>query len=174
MFKVGDAIVHPTHGAGVIVGFKDLKDNGSAIRYYKIKLLKRTNTSLMVPVQEIESHGIRHAISKKRLGQVWFVLNAAPQTLPDNYKSRHRLLEEKLDAGNILEIAEAVRDIAWRQHKSSLTDKGKQIYRRGLMLLAGELAAVQEIGLADAEAQVRAKLRESLFETIDKPSASTV
>jgi CarD family transcriptional regulator len=163
MFKVGDAIVHPTHGAGVIVGFKDFKDNGSATRYYKIKLLKRTNTSLMVPVREVEDHGIRRAIAKNHLSRVWFVLNGEPQKLPDNYKSRHRLLEEKLDAGNILEIAEAVRDIAWRQHESSLTDKGKQIYRRGMMLLAGELAAVQEIGLADAEAQVRAKLRESLL-----------
>ena len=53
--------------------------------------------------------------------------------------------------------------MAWRQEQEGhLTTKGKQIYERGMRLLAGEIAAVQGIDLAQAEIQVRAKIREGL------------
>ncbi len=159
MFKVGDAIVHPAFGAGVVTGLKELRYSGNPSQYYQIKLLKRTDTRLMVPVQEVEDRGIRRAISGKLLDRVWLILGQAPQALPDNYKSRHKLLEDKFSAGDIILIAEAVRDAAGRRRKRSLTDRGKRIYRRGLTLLISELAAAQDIGLAEAEAQVRDKLR---------------
>jgi RNA polymerase-interacting CarD/CdnL/TRCF family regulator len=63
-----------------------------------------------------------------------------------------------------LKVAEAVRDMAWRQkQEGSLTTRGKRMYEEGMMLLAGELAASQDIDLMDAEAQIRAKLGESLM-----------
>ncbi|HIQ00717.1 MAG TPA: hypothetical protein EYH30_01060 [Anaerolineales bacterium] len=159
MFKKGDAVVHPVCGAGVVVGLEELRRHGGLRRYYQIRLLGQSATSLMVPVKNAERVGLRLAISPSKLSQVWQVLCSAPNALPADHKTRYELLEHKLQAGDVLQTAEVVRDLAWRQQqKSGLTGRGKQIYQRGMTLLASEIAAAQGIELADATVQVRARL----------------
>jgi len=163
MFHVGDAIVHPARGAGIVVGFGELQQHGISKRYYRIELLGYPGASLMVPVARAGKAGLRPAISPSRLKSVWRVLRAAPEPLPSDHKVRHSLLGERLSSGGTLETAKVVRDMYWRQRKeSSLTGQGKRIYQRAMNLLASEIAAVQGIGLADAEAQIRVRLGEHL------------
>jgi CarD family transcriptional regulator len=162
-FQVGDAVVHPIHGAGVVTDIEELKRREGSTKYYKIKLLGPVHTSLRIPVQVAKERGLRHAIRQSRLGQVWRVLCAAPKKLPANYKERYQVVESSLRTGKILRIAEAVRDMAWRRKREGkLNTRGKRMYERGVKLLAGEIAAAQGTGLADAEVQVRTRLWESL------------
>jgi CarD family transcriptional regulator len=164
MFKAGDAIVHPVRGAGVVVRIEEREWRGSANLYYRIKLLGQPTSSLMVPISTAETIGLRRAVSRSKLDRVWCVLCSDPGTLPADHKDRYQVLEDKLHAGDVLQVAEAVRDMAWRQkQEGSLTTRGKRMYEEGMMLLAGELAASQDIDLMDAEAQIRAKLGESLM-----------
>ena len=73
------------------------------------------------------------------------------------------MIQERLDTGDASEVAEAVRDMAWRRHREGkLTTRGKRIFEEAMMLLAGEIAAVQEIDVEEAEGQVRTQLRERL------------
>lgn len=163
MFKTGDAIIHPIRGAGVVVCIEERPWRGNSDMYYRIKLLGQPGTNLMVPVEVAETIGLRHAIPRSELDQVWGVLHAVSGTLPADHKERYQLLEGKLHSGDVLQVTEAVRDIAWRQQQgSNLTTQDKRIYEEGIMLLTGEIAATRDISLADAEAQVRARLRESL------------
>ena len=163
MFKSGDAIIHPIRGAGVVECIEERQWRGSSNMYYRIKLLGQPGTSLLVPVGVAETIGLRRAIQQSKLGQVWSVLHAASGTLPADHKERYQLLEGKLHTGNILQVAEAVRDIAWRQMQGpNLTTQDKRIYEEGVMLLTGEIAATQDIPLADAEDQIRARLEEGL------------
>ena len=91
------------------------------------------------------------------------MLRADPKKLPTNHKKRYKLLGDKLHAGDVYQVAEAVRDMAWRQQRQgNLTTMGKRIYEEGLRILAGEIAAVQGVDLNAAEAQVRDRLSESL------------
>ena len=164
MFKTGDAIVHPVRGAGVVLCVEERQWRGSSELYYRIKLLGQPGTSLMVPVTVVETIGLRRAIPQSNLNQVWHVLHNDPETLPADHKERYQLLEDKLHAGDVLQVAGAVRDMAWRrQREGNLTTRGKRMYDEGMMLLAGEIAATQGIDLTDAEAQIRAKLAESLL-----------
>jgi len=163
MFEIGDTIVHPIRGAGVVISIEKRQWQGSSNLYYKIRLLAQPGTSLMIPIRTAEAMGLRRAIPRSRLDQVWRVLRADPETLPADHKERYQLLESKLHTGNILRVAEAVRDMAWRkQREGNLTTRGKRMYEEGMMLLTGEIAAAQGVDLADAEAQVRQKLKESL------------
>jgi RNA polymerase-interacting CarD/CdnL/TRCF family regulator len=162
MFKVGDAVVHPTRGAGIVIDVEELRRRGDTEPYYNIDLLAPADTILMIPVNGAESQGVREAIQRSHLGKVWHVLQEDPEKLPSNYRTRHKLLNDKLYTGDILKVAEAVRDMAWRRRGEGLTTRGRRIYKKGMRLLAGEIAAAQEIGLADAKAQVRKELRRSL------------
>ena len=166
MFKEGDAIVHPVRGAGLVVGIEERQWHGSSGLYYRIELLGQPGTSLMIPVNVAKTIGLRRAASRSKLNKVWRVLRADPGTLPDDHKSRYELLHDRLHTGDVLQVAEAVRDMAWRQKRQgSLTTQGKRIYGEGMRTLSGEIAVSQGIDLTDAEAQVRARLGESLSQT---------
>ena len=166
MFKAGDAIVHPIRGVGVVESIEKRQWRGSNDRYYRIKLLSEQTTSLMVPVSAAETLGLRRATPPSKLKHVWRVLCAEPGMLPDNHKRRYELLKDKLRGGDVLQVAEVVRDTAWRQEREGrLTTVGKRLYNKGIVLLAGEIAAAQGIDLADAEIQVKERLRESISPT---------
>ncbi|MGD1995706.1 MAG: CarD family transcriptional regulator [Anaerolineae bacterium] len=162
MFEVGDAVVHPVRGAGVVTGFEELRRSGSVRRYYTIELLSQASTSLMIPVKGAETRGLRRAIPQSKLSQVWRVLYATPEKLPSDRKARYRLVEGKLKSGDVIQVTEVVRDMAWwRRLEDGFSTREKRIFQRGMALLAGEIAATQGVGLPDAEAQVRDKLDES-------------
>jgi CarD family transcriptional regulator len=163
MFKEGDAVVHPIRGAGVVKCVEERQWRGAEALYYRIGLLSQPGSNLMIPVGSAKQLGLRRAASRSRLLQVWKVLGTDPEGLPIEHKERYQLLEGKLHAGDVLQIAEAVRDMAWRRHREGrLTTRGKRMYEEGMTLLAGEIAAAKGIDISDAEAQVRDRLQESL------------
>jgi CarD family transcriptional regulator len=163
VFKTGDAVFHPVRGAGLVTGIKNRKWDGKERRYYMIELLGHPGTRVMVPTSTAQEIGLRHAMSQTKLKKVWRVLRGDPQKLPKDHKDRYAVIEEKLHTGDAFEVAEAVRDMAWRRkQEGKLTTRGKRIYDEAVMLLAGEIAAVQEIEMEEAEGQVHAKLQERL------------
>jgi CarD family transcriptional regulator len=162
MYKVGDSVVHPVHGTGKIVEIKELRSLGPVKRYYAIKLLGQRETVVMVPVRDEARAGLRSPIPESRLRRVWRVLRSDPDELPANHDRRCQLLIDKLHAGDILQLAEALRDLAARKlEKGHLTLRGKRLYERGMALLAGEVASAQGSDLADAEAQISRALDQS-------------
>ena len=162
-FSVGDAVVHPIHGAGVVTGIKEPRSLGGSKQYYSIELLGQPATLVMVPVKTAEKTGIRRPISRTKLKQIWHVLRANPEELPSKHELRYQLLKDKLHGGDIFQVAEALRDLAWRrEEKRYLTTEGKRLFDEGLMLLAGEIASVQGGDYASAEAQLSRTLDENL------------
>jgi RNA polymerase-interacting CarD/CdnL/TRCF family regulator len=161
MFEVGDAVVHPIRGAGVVTDIEELRRDGADKAYYKIELLSQVRTNLMIPVKDAAARGLRRAIRQSKLNRVWRVLRDSPEKLPGDHKKRQELLERKLVSGDLMQVVKAVRDLAWRQHKENgLTATGRRLYRKGINLLAGEVAASQGTDLTDGEAQVRNQLWE--------------
>jgi len=161
MFNTGDAIVHPTRGVGVVVDIQEREWQGSTSQYYQIELLGREpSLKLMIPMKEAGELGLRLAIQESEVHRVWRVLCLGPEELPANHKTRHKLLREKLHAGDVFQTAEVLRDLTWREKEEDhLTTRGRRIYEEALTFLAGELAAAQEVGVEEAKAQIREKLR---------------
>jgi RNA polymerase-interacting CarD/CdnL/TRCF family regulator len=117
----------------------------------------------MVPVGKEESFGLRRPVAKNRLGRLWRILRAEPDDLPTDHKQRYAVIEEKLQDCDFFQIAEVVRDLAWRrEEKRHLTAVGKRLYKTGLGFLASELAAVQGSDVDTAEAQIAERLEASI------------
>ncbi|MGD2104359.1 MAG: CarD family transcriptional regulator [Anaerolineae bacterium] len=161
MFGTGDAIVHPRRGVGIVTDIREREWQGTNSRYYEIELLGREpNLSLMIPIEEADDLGLRPAIERSEVEEVWLILRSEPQELPSNHKTRHSLLRDKLHAGDIFQVAEVLRDLTWRrQEEGHLTTRGKRIYKEALMFLSGEVAAAQQMDVTEAEMLVREKLR---------------
>jgi RNA polymerase-interacting CarD/CdnL/TRCF family regulator len=78
-------------------------------------------------------------------------------------------LEKKLGAGDVLQTAEVVRDLAERQRcEGRLTTVGKRIYDRAMTFLVGEIAAVQSVELPEAEDEVRARLHQNMAPAVGR------
>lgn len=163
MFSTGDAIVHPTRGVGVVIDIQEREWQGSNSQYYQIELLGREpSLQLMVPIEEADELGIRRAIQRSEVGEVWDVLLSEPEDLPANHKTRHALLTDRLHTGDVFQIAQVLRDLSRRQRdQDHLTTRGRRIYKDALTFLAGEIAAAEEIDVAEAEIRIREKLRMS-------------
>lgn len=162
-FQVGDTVVHPQYGAGVITEIQERHSLGPRKRYYSIELLGDVQTTVMVPVEKEESVGLRQPIPKSRLSRLWRILRAKPQPLPDEHKERYAVIEGKLQEGDFFQIAEAVRDLAWRrEEKNKLTRVGGRLYETGLGFIASELAGVQGSDVDTAEAQIAERLEASI------------
>ncbi len=163
MFHVGEAVVHPAHGPGRVVKIKQLASLGSEKSYYSIQLLDGSEMQVWVPVREAEEKGIRRPIKASVLRRVWRLLRATPESLPSDHQERYRIVREKLEHGDILQIAEALRDLAWKDsHVRSLTSEGKRLYDKGMKLLATEIALVEESDREAIEARIARVLSEGM------------
>ena len=155
MFQIGDTVIHPGYGAGTVVDIEKLQCLGSDKPYYSIELSDASKTHMWVPVKDAGKKGMRHPTLKSQLSRIWRTLRAEPETLPPDHNERYESLQEKLCGGDIFRIAEVVRDMFWKDHRSrKLTIRGKQLYDRGLTFLASEVAVVQGCDSAAAEAMI--------------------
>ena len=161
VFAQGDVIVHPARGVGIVTRLEERRSAEGNRPYYRIKMMDGTGTLLMIPTSASDKLGLRPAMAQSEVTHVWGVLIAASSTLPRDHKERYEILETKLSAGDVLQVAEVVRDLAERRRQGQLTTVGRRIYDKGMMFLAGEIAAVQGVKLADAEAEIRARLQEA-------------
>lgn len=160
MFDVGDAVYHPTNGAGVIANLQSMPTLRKGQRFYKIRMLGKGKTVLMVPVSKAEELGLRRAVSKEMVREVLEVLAADPTDLPKKHKRRYKVCQDKLDTADTIQIAEVVRDLTWRRLKNDkLNVPGRRIYKKALKLLVGELAVAQDVSLQDAEEQINEALK---------------
>jgi CarD family transcriptional regulator len=163
MFQVGDRIVHPSYGVGTVTEIRERHTLGPGKRYYTLELLDQPEMTVMVPVGGEERLGLRRPVVEAKLGQVWRVLRGDPQVLPSDHEKRCTGIEEKLESGDVFAIAEALRDLAWwREAKRPLTIRGRRLYERGMVILAGEVASAQGSALAEAELLISGVLDKSL------------
>ena len=144
MFQIGQAVVHPAHGPGKIVKIKKLSTLGSGKQYYSVRLLDGSETEIWVPVQDAQEHGLRTPIKKSRVAEVWRRLRAEAETLPTDHQARYQVVREKLETGQLLSIAEAIRDLSWKDYTvRGLTSEGKRLFDKGIRMLTTEVALVQ-------------------------------
>jgi CarD family transcriptional regulator len=164
MFDIGDKVVHPTHGAGLVTGIEkqDLLEQYHS--YYVIDLTVDDRT-LMIPVSNAEEIGLRSISQRTVLSQVWDTLGVAAETLPDDYKKRQERIQEKLKTGDAIKIAEVIRDLSSLKREDHLTSFDTKLLERAQQFLACEVALVEEVQVSEAERMI--------FETMDNRAGSS-
>lgn len=145
MFGKGSSIVHPNHGAGRVVDISSMDLSGAARRYYHIELIDGSGM-LMIPVDYAEQAGLRPVMDADTILDV---LGTEPKALNANYRLRQARIAQKIDSGDPIKIAEALRDLFWHGELKKLSSGDARLKARASLLLASELAAQR--GLADLE-----------------------
>lgn len=163
MFQIGETVIHPGYGPGRVIDIEKLVCLGSDKRYYSIKLLDGTDTRVWVAVKDVEKVGIRHPVSSDQVDQVWFCLRSQPHDLPSDHNERYQIVRNKLETGDLVCIAEAIRDLSWKNHSvRNLTSEGKRLYDKGIKLLATEVAVVRGSDTEAVEVELMRVLSENV------------
>jgi CarD family transcriptional regulator len=136
-FEVGDNVVYPHHGAGVVLT-KEARDMmGESRDYLTIKILHNDMT-VMVPCDNAHLAGLRRVIDEDQVRRVIEVLSGEVSEMPKNWNRRFKYNREKIKTGDVFELAEVVRNLAIREWEKGLSTGEKQMYTRAKKILASE------------------------------------
>jgi CarD family transcriptional regulator len=138
LFKVGDKVVYPHHGAGVVAKRESRTILGEQREYLTIKILHNDMT-VNVPSENAERVGLRKVIDEEMVDRVLEVLNGNGTKMPKNWNRRFKYNRDKMKTGDIFELAEVVRNLALRDQEKGLSTGEKQMFVKAKKILASEL-----------------------------------
>ena len=144
MFDVGDKVVYPMHGAGVVEGIDERQILGETRSYYLVRI-KHGNMQVMVPVQGAETVGLRAIVDASDLDQVYKELGAESTPMDENWNRRNRENMEKLKTGDLCCVAEVIRNLARIDRVKKLSTGEKKLLNSARQILSSEMMMVLNI-----------------------------
>ena len=160
MFRVGDKVVYPHHGAAIIKGVEEREVMGEKREYFVLRL-SYGDLTLLVPLDNTEEVGIRDVISRDELEKVFKVLRSKECRMPTNWSRRFKTHVEKLRSGDIYQVAEVVRNLSIRERAKGLSAGEKRMLSRARQILISELTFAFDQPEAETEAMLDRVLEEA-------------
>ena len=144
MYKVGDKVVYPHHGAGTVVKKEKREVLGEKREYLTIKILHNDMT-VNVPSENAEKVGLRKVIGEDMVKVVVKALTGGGTQMPKNWNRRFKHNRDKMKTGDILELAEVVRNLSLRDREKGLSTGEKQMFVKAKKILASELMYAKDM-----------------------------
>ena len=160
MFKVGDKIVYPMHGAGTIESIEEREILGEKQKYYIMKM-PAGDIKVMVPTKNAELIGVRDVIGGDVAESVLDVLSAMPTDMSSNWNKRYRDNQDKMKSGDICEVADVVRNLTFRQKDKGLATGEKKMLSNAKQILISELVLAEAMTKEQVEALIDEKIEEA-------------
>jgi len=142
MYSVGDALVHPLHGAGVIEAIEERRINGEVSSYYAFVFQPR-NQRLMMPVSACGELGLRAIISEEDADKV---IDDLPEVVCDthtNWNRRYRENMEQIKSGNLRAVAGVLKGLLKKENAKSLSTAERDVLKLAKQILVSELAVAK-------------------------------
>ena len=150
MYNVGDKILYPMHGAGIIEDVESQKVLGETKQYY-ITRIPNTGLKVMIPADSCDLIGIRYIISRKEGLKVLDFFRNEPITADDNWNRRHRDNMVKLKSGNIYQVTEVVKNLMYRDKTKGLSTSERKTLCVATQIVVSELVLSGTAGKDDIE-----------------------
>lgn len=162
MFNVGDKVVYPMHGAGVIQNIEEKNILGEKTSYYIIKM--PGEVKVMVPTVKAEEIGVRNIIDCETANKVFQVLETNSTEMALNWNKRYRDNMDKMKSGDIYEVADVVRNLSFKQKERGLSTGEKKMLLNAKQILISELTLAENSQKEEIEQMVDNKIDKSFAE----------
>src|SRR5207249_11480781 len=140
-FKVGQKVVYPNHGIGVIEQIEQKQIGAVALPFYTLRLAA-TNSLVLVPVSNAAEVGLRRPISVDECDVLFKALSTDFATPANDWKDRFKDFSDKMRTGNIFEVAEVLKHLSYLSQIKPLSFREQRMFERSRYLVVSELAAV--------------------------------
>jgi CarD family transcriptional regulator len=151
LYEIGDKVVYPHHGAGTVVKKEVREVLGQRREYLTIKILHNDMT-VNVPCENVEKVGLREVIDEDEIGVVLKALTGNGTQMPKNWNRRFKHNRDKMKTGDVLELAEVVRNLSLREQEKGLSTGEKQMFVKAKKILASELMYAKSMDEEEAAA----------------------
>lgn len=163
MFKVGDNIVYPMHGAGKVEKIEEKEILGEKQKYYVISLPGEVKA--MVPAKNAEKMGVREIIGKDGVNKVFEVLEHDETEMSDNWNKRYKENLDKIKTGDVYQVADVVRNLSFKQkEKGTLSTGEKKMLNNAKLILVSELSLAENAPENEIEKVIDSKIDMSFNE----------
>jgi CarD family transcriptional regulator len=157
-FVVGDNVVYPKHGVGKVVEILTSEIAGSKLELYVLRFEKERMT-LKVPTSKAEGVGMRKLSSEATLKDALLTLKGKPKIKRIMWSRRAQEYEAKINSGDLVSIAEVVRDLHRAEDQPEQSYSERQIFEAAISRLAREVAAMKNIDEPAAQKEIESVLK---------------
>jgi CarD family transcriptional regulator len=153
MFVIGDRIVYPMHGAGIIEAVEERRILGETRRYYILNIAFG-DMKIMIPCDSSDLIGVREVITADEIINVMKVLSMDSTEMSDNWNRRYRENMAKLKTGETCRVAEVVRNLMRIDRVKKLSTGEKKMLANAKQILISELILAVNEGAAELESRI--------------------
>lgn len=143
-FHVGETVVYPHHGAAVIEDITTRNFAGEDRTYLTLRVIQGDLT-IQVPAENVDMVGVRDVVDEDGFQEVLDVLREEHAEEPSNWSRRYKANHEKIATGDIIRVAEVVRDLSRRDSSKGLSAGEKRMLAKARQILTSELALARDV-----------------------------
>ena len=160
-FQIGDKVIYPNHGLGVIERIEEKTILGTTCGFYSLRIASN-DTTVLVPVANADCVGLRPAIGDSEVDRLFRILGDGKIDSQQNWKGRFKDNSDKMRTGSIYDVADVLKSLTLLSKSKNLSFREKRMLDRARFLVISEISeALQEVQ-ASVEIRVDRALDRSL------------
>lgn len=168
-FKVGDKVIYPNHGLGIVQRIEEKTILGTTCGFYHLRIVAN-ETTVLVPVANVDGVGLRRAISDEDVERLFGLLGDGKIDNHQNWKGRFKDNSDKMRSGSIYDVADVLKSLTFLAKSKSLSFREKRMLDRAKFLIISEVSEVMRETAASIEGRVDTAL-ERCFTTKSRTPA---
>jgi CarD family transcriptional regulator len=152
-FEVGDKVIYPNHGLGIVERIEDKTILGTTCGFYHLRIVAN-ETIVLVPLANVDGVGLRRAISDLEVERLFGLLGDGKIDNHQNWKGRFKDNSDKMRSGSIYDVADVLKSLTFLAKSKSLSFREKRMLDRAKFLVVSEVSEVMRETAPAIEAQV--------------------
>jgi len=150
MYQIGEKIVHPLYGAGVIENLEEKEVEGILQTYYVLQI-PVGNLKIMISTAKAEAQGIRAVHGSEEIENIISSIIDDPIDMPDNWNQRYKENMERIKSGQLNEVSLVYRNLLLRERERGLSTAEKKLMTNAKQIILSELILAKDLERTDAE-----------------------
>ena len=156
-FQVGDKVIYPNHGLGVVEKVEEKTILGTTCGFFHLRILSN-ETTVLVPVANVDNVGLRRAITDEEVERLFALLGDGKIDNHQNWKGRFKDNSDKMRTGSIYDMADVLKSLTFLAKSKSLSFREKRMLDRAKSLIVSEVSEVMRVTAEEIETRVEKAL----------------
>ncbi len=157
MYSIGDKVVHPMHGAGIVESITEQKIGGVKRNYYVLKLCAN-NMLVMVPVANSDEIGLRPVINEEMANEVISAISSIELSEENNWNKRYRDNMVYLKSGDLMQVAKVIKSLVLRDREKGLSTSERKMLSNAKQILISEMVLAKSMPYEEIESMINSNI----------------
>jgi CarD family transcriptional regulator len=150
---VGDKVIYPNHGLGVVQGIETKTILGTTCGFYHLRMVAN-ETTVLVPVDNVDGVGLRRAVNDEEIDRLFSLLGDGKIDNHQNWKGRFKDNSDRMRTGSIYDVVEVLKSLTFLARSKNLSFREKRMLDRAKFLVISEISEVSREKSDSVEAKV--------------------